>query len=151
MSLVMPELDRAVLDRRAEIAAALRKIVPGEGVIDSVEAMRPYESDGLTAYRTPPMLVALPETTAQVSEVLRYCHAEGIKEYLEGVELTSVRCALFVAGDVEPVKRLVQGESGSAYRVPGKAKIRELMGFAVSEDLAALRTAVGTAVEVSRR
>jgi len=84
-------------------------------------------------------------------EVVKRGHAEGIKEYLEGVELTSVRCALFVAGDVEPVKRLVQGESGSAYRVPGKAKIRELMGFAVSEDLAALRTAVGTAVEVSRR
>ena len=41
--------------------------------------MRPYESDGLTAYRQLPMVVVLPETTAQVSRVLRYCHAEGIK------------------------------------------------------------------------
>jgi glycolate oxidase len=79
MSLVMPDLDRAVLDRRAEIAAALRRIVPGEGVIDSASEMRPYESDGLTAYRQPPMLVVLPETTEQVSRILRYCHGEGIK------------------------------------------------------------------------
>jgi glycolate oxidase len=79
MSLVMPDLDRAVLDRRAEIAAALRRIVPGEGVIDSADEMRPYESDGLTAYRQPPMLVVLPETTAQVSRILRYCHGEGVK------------------------------------------------------------------------
>ena len=66
MSLVMPDLDRAVLDRRTEIAAALRRIVPGEGVIDSANEMRPYESDGLTAYREPPMLVVLPETAEQV-------------------------------------------------------------------------------------
>jgi glycolate dehydrogenase FAD-linked subunit len=79
MSLVMPDLDRAVLDRRTEIAAALRRIVPGEGVIDSANEMRPYESDGLTAYREPPMLVVLPETTEQVSQILRYCHGEGIK------------------------------------------------------------------------
>jgi glycolate oxidase len=79
MSLVMPDLDRAVLDRRGEIAAALRRIVPGEGVIDSANEMRPYESDGLTAYRQPPMLVVLPETTEQVSQILRYCHGEGIK------------------------------------------------------------------------
>jgi len=79
MALQMPELDRAVVDRRAEIATALRRIVPGEGVIDSATEMRPYESDGLTAYRQLPMLVVLPETTKQVSEILRYCHAEGVK------------------------------------------------------------------------
>jgi glycolate oxidase len=79
MSLIMPDLDRAVLDRRAEIAAALRRIVPGEGVIDSANEMRPYESDGLTAYRQPPMLVVLPETTEQVAQILRYCHGGGIK------------------------------------------------------------------------
>ena len=79
MSLIMPDLDRAVLDRRAEIAVALRRIVPGEGVIDSANEMRPYESDGLTAYRQPPMLVVLPETTEQVSRILRYCHSQDIK------------------------------------------------------------------------
>src|SRR5208282_4069922 len=68
-----------VLARRAAIVAALQRIVPGEGVIDSADAMRPYESDGLTAYRQLPMVVVLPETTEQVAAVLGYCHREGIK------------------------------------------------------------------------
>jgi len=79
MSVVMPELDQAVLTRRAEIVRALSAIVPGEGVISSEREMRPYESDGLTAYRQLPMIVVLPSTTEQVSRVLAYCHAEGIK------------------------------------------------------------------------
>ena len=79
MSLLMPLFDEAVLARRGEIVAALRRIVPGEGVIASEQAMRPYESDGLTAYRQLPMVVVLPETTAQVSAVLAFCHREGIK------------------------------------------------------------------------
>src|SRR3984957_4581463 len=79
MPVLMPLFDDAVLKRRAEIVAALKRIVPGEGVIASEEAMRPYESDGLTAYRQLPMVVVLPETTAQVSEVLKFCHGQGIK------------------------------------------------------------------------
>jgi glycolate oxidase len=78
MSLKMPEPDAAVLVRRAEIAAALRAIVP-EGVIDDADALRVYESDGLTAYRQPPMLVVLPHTTGQVSAILRWCHGQGVK------------------------------------------------------------------------
>jgi glycolate oxidase len=79
LAVTMPEPDRAVLERRDAIVAALRAIVPGEGVIAAEREMRPYESDGLTAYRALPMAVVLPETTAQVSRVLAYCHAQGIK------------------------------------------------------------------------
>jgi glycolate oxidase len=79
MAVLMPLADEAVLARRAEIVAALRRLVPGEGVIASEEAMRPYESDGLTAYRQIPMVVVLPETTAQVAAVLGFCHREGVK------------------------------------------------------------------------
>src|ERR1700680_2190699 len=79
MPVVMPEPDQAVLLRRERIVASLREIVPGEGVIASEAAMRPFESDGLTAYRQLPMVVVLPETTQQVAQVLRYCHAQGIK------------------------------------------------------------------------
>ena len=75
----MPEPDAEVIARRAEIARALGRIVPGEGVIDDLAALRAYESDGLTAYRQPPMIAVLPETVAQVSAVLKYCHEEGIK------------------------------------------------------------------------
>ncbi len=77
--LKMPEPDQSVLGRRAEIAEAMRRIVPGEGVITAEEERRAYESDGLTAYRQLPMLVVLPETTEQVSQILRYCHENGIR------------------------------------------------------------------------
>ncbi len=76
----MPRPDAAVLQRRAEIVEALRRIVPGDGgVIVSAPERRAYESDGLTAYRQPPLVVVLPETVEQVAAVLRYCKAEGIK------------------------------------------------------------------------
>lgn len=75
----MPKPDQEILARQAAIAAALREIVPGEGVIDSPRELVPYESDGLTAYRQVPLVVVLPETTAQVAAVLRYCSREGIK------------------------------------------------------------------------
>jgi len=79
MSLTMPKPDEGLIARRLELAEALRHIVPGEGVIDKAAELKAYESDGLTAYRQPPMLVVLPDTTQQVSEVLKYCKAEGIK------------------------------------------------------------------------
>jgi len=75
----MPEPDAGVIARRAEIARALREIVPGEGVISEEDERRPYESDGLTAYRTLPLLVVLPSTTEQVARVLRYCRDHKIK------------------------------------------------------------------------
>src|SRR4249919_3179497 len=75
----MPAPDQSVLARRDRIVAGLRAIVPGEGVIAAERELRPYESDGLTAYRQLPMVVVLPETTEQVAQILRYCHGEGIK------------------------------------------------------------------------
>src|SRR5437762_2524769 len=77
--LKMPRPDNAAIARRREIAAALRVIVPGEGVIESPVEMRAYETDGLTAYRQPPLVVVLPSTTEQVSRVMRYCHDNRIK------------------------------------------------------------------------
>ena len=76
--LVMPEPKADILARRAQIIADLRAIVPGEGVIDTETEMRPFESDGVTAYRQMPLAVVLPSTTEQVSKVLAYAHANGI-------------------------------------------------------------------------
>ena len=75
----LPEADARVLARREEIIAALRAIVPGEGVISHEREMRPYESDGLTAYRQLPLVVVLPSTTEQVAAVLKYCHDNEIR------------------------------------------------------------------------
>jgi glycolate oxidase len=77
--IAMPQPDRAVLARRLEIVSELRKIVPGEGVIDSERERRAFECDGLTAYQQLPMVVVLPEATAQLAEVLRYCKANAVK------------------------------------------------------------------------
>jgi glycolate oxidase len=75
----MPSADAAVIERRDEIVDALRRIVPGEGVIGPEAERRVYESDGLTAYRQLPLVVVLPSTVEQVAAVLRYCKGMGIK------------------------------------------------------------------------
>ena len=75
----MPTPDAAILQRRRQIAQALRRILPAEQVIDDETERRVYESDGLTAYRELPLLVALPGTTEEVSAILAYCNAEGVK------------------------------------------------------------------------
>ena len=75
----MPAPDQEVLKRRGEIVARLRAIVPGEGVIADEEELRVFECDGLMAYRQLPMVVVLPETTEQVSQILKACHELGVK------------------------------------------------------------------------
>src|SRR3954452_25113140 len=79
MTLSMPEPDQGVLARREQIIAALQAIVPGEGVITSLAERRAYESDGLTAYRQPPMIVVLPSTTEQISQIRQYCHENNVR------------------------------------------------------------------------
>jgi glycolate oxidase len=77
--LTMPVPDQAAIARRGAIAAGLRRIVAGEGVIETPIEMRAYETDGLTAYRQMPLVVVLPETTGQVAQVLRYAYDNAIK------------------------------------------------------------------------
>ncbi|MEZ5891045.1 MAG: FAD-linked oxidase C-terminal domain-containing protein, partial [Xanthobacteraceae bacterium] len=98
MSVSMPAPDGAVLARREEIVQALRRIVPGEGVIAHEREMRPYESDGLTAYRQLPLVVVLPDTTEQVAEVLRYCRDQGVKVVPRGAG-TSLSGGALPVGD----------------------------------------------------
>jgi glycolate oxidase len=75
----MPPPDAAIIARREEIAAQLRRIVAADAVIVPEDERRAYESDALTAYRQLPLLVVLPSTTAEVSAVLRYCKSAGVK------------------------------------------------------------------------
>ncbi|MCV2882325.1 FAD-linked oxidase C-terminal domain-containing protein [Actibacterium sp. XHP0104] len=74
----MPRPDAAVIGRKAQLVARLRQILPADAVIDDPTETRAYECDALTAYRCPPLCVVLPADTAQVSAVLRLCHAEGV-------------------------------------------------------------------------
>ncbi len=79
MTLRMPLPDEEMIARRQEIARAMRRIVPGDGVIDDADGLRVYETDGLTAYRQPPLLAVLPETREQVAQILAWCHANQVK------------------------------------------------------------------------
>src|SRR5205809_2535906 len=75
----MPAPDPALLARKAQIVRALQALVPGEGVIGEPAGLIPFQSDGLSAYRQTPLAVVLPETTEQVSAVLAWCQANGVK------------------------------------------------------------------------
>src|SRR5258707_5307764 len=54
----------------------LAALLPGERVLTQPEHLAAYESDGLTAFRTRPLAVAIPETTQEVIAVVRFCHEE---------------------------------------------------------------------------
>ncbi len=61
-------------DRQRAVVAALSRVLPAHALLWHAEDTTPYECDGLTAYRQQPLVVALPETEAQVAAVLRECH-----------------------------------------------------------------------------
>jgi glycolate oxidase len=71
----LPQVD-FVLQKK--ISEKLREFLPGRCVLWEQEDTQPYECDGLTAYRRVPMVVALPETEAQVQRILQTCHALGV-------------------------------------------------------------------------
>ncbi len=75
----MPQPDAGVIARRAEIIEAMQAIVLGEGVITDEDERRVYDHDGLMAYKELPLVVVLPETTGQVSAILKYCVANEVK------------------------------------------------------------------------
>jgi glycolate oxidase len=60
--------------RQAEVVAALGALLPSHALLWHREDTVPYECDGLTAYREQPLVVALPETEAELAAVLRACH-----------------------------------------------------------------------------
>ncbi len=65
----------AVRERRQkDVVAALAEALPRAAILFRHEDTVPFECDALTAYRTSPMVVVLPETEAQVAAVLKICH-----------------------------------------------------------------------------
>jgi glycolate oxidase len=74
----MPVPDATVLARKALIVERLLAILPVDAVVHDVAETRAYECDALTAYRCPPLAAVLPRSTAEVSAVLKLCHAMGV-------------------------------------------------------------------------
>jgi glycolate oxidase len=75
----LPAPKPQVLARRASIIADLARLLPADSVIGEPLRLRPYETDGLAAYRQVPLAVVLPRTTQEVAAVLRYCHTNSIR------------------------------------------------------------------------
>ncbi|WPH14346.1 FAD-linked oxidase C-terminal domain-containing protein [Variovorax paradoxus] len=71
-------------DRQSQIVRALQAHLPAHALIWHAEDTTPYECDGLTAYRQRPLVVALPETEAQVAAVLKTCHQLGVPVVARG-------------------------------------------------------------------
>jgi glycolate oxidase len=70
--------------RQAAVVSALGAVLPAHALLYRTEDTTPYECDGLTAYRQTPLVVALPETDAQVAAVLHTCHAMAVPVVARG-------------------------------------------------------------------
>jgi glycolate oxidase len=74
----LPDFDRD------EVLAAMRAALPDVAILGNEEQMRPFECDGLSAYRTLPLCVALPETIDQVRSVLLFAKRRNIPVVTRG-------------------------------------------------------------------
>jgi glycolate oxidase len=70
--------------RQREVAAALAEALPRSAILFRHEDTAPFECDALTAYRSSPLLVVLPETEAQVAAILKVCHNLGVPVVARG-------------------------------------------------------------------
>ena len=69
---------------KAELVSALARILPSASLLHDLEDLRPYECDGMAALRQLPMVVALPETEAEVVAILKVCAARGVPVVARG-------------------------------------------------------------------
>jgi glycolate oxidase len=122
MNVAAPRIDFL---RQAEVAGRLRARLPAAAVLHQAEDTRPYECDGLSAYRQLPMVVALPSTEEEVAFVLRTCHelkvpviARGAGTGLSGGALPSAEGVLLGTAKmmrilaVDPVARVARVQPG---------------------------------------
>lgn len=80
----MSEQEPGFKTDRSALARRLQLILPPHCLLLDEEDLRPYECDGLTAFRTVPAAVCLPETEEQVIDLLRTCHQMGIPVVARG-------------------------------------------------------------------
>jgi glycolate oxidase len=66
--LVEPHISKQELVRR------LAAVLPATSLLHATEDLKPFETDGMTAYRNLPLVVTLPEDEDQVRAVVRVCH-----------------------------------------------------------------------------
>ena len=65
---IQPEIENT------RLISYLCDIVPSASVLHETEDLKPYECDGLSAYRSLPIAVVLPDNIDQVQAILKLCH-----------------------------------------------------------------------------
>ncbi|MGV8711997.1 MAG: FAD-linked oxidase C-terminal domain-containing protein [Nitrosomonas sp.] len=108
-----------------ELITELRSFLPPEAVLHEIEDLKPYECDGLSAYRQLPMIVALPHTEEQIVRILQLCHVSntpvvargagtglsgGALPHAQGVLLSLAKLNRIIA--VDPFARIARVQPG---------------------------------------
>ena len=78
-SLQMPKVDSSILSKKDKIVSDIGRIINPKNVLSHPDELRPFETDGLTAYRQMPLVVVMPETVEEVSNILKYCNDNKVK------------------------------------------------------------------------
>jgi glycolate oxidase len=78
-NLVMPKINRKLVKRKENVAKDLSRIIKAENILHHEDETKPFETDGLSAYKQKPLIVVFPENTNEVSKILEYCNKEKIK------------------------------------------------------------------------
>jgi glycolate oxidase len=78
------QADTSREQRRRDVVAALKLVLPRETILFRHEDTVAFECDALTAYRTSPLVVVLPHTEAQVAATLKICHNLGVPVVARG-------------------------------------------------------------------
>ncbi len=101
----MPKIDRKLVAKKASIVQDLKKIIKEDKVLYHEDETRPFETDGLSAYKQKPLIVVFPENTKEVSKILSYCNQNRIKVVprgagtgLSGGALPTADCVLLCLG-----------------------------------------------------
>ena len=76
--LALPKVDRKLISKKLDVIADLKKIVKTENILDHEDQTRPFETDGLSAYKQKPLIVVFPENTDEVSKILSYCNKNNL-------------------------------------------------------------------------
>src|ERR1035441_7384438 len=83
----------------SDAAHRLAAILPPDRLLTRPEHLAAYESDALTAFRTSPLAVAIPETTDEVVALVRFCHQEHLPFVARGSGTSLSGGSLPVADD----------------------------------------------------
>ena len=99
-TIAMPEPAADILNRKAQIVAALEAAIGKDDVISDPMETRAYECDALVAYRCAPLAAVLPRTTEGVAAVMKVCHAMGVPVVPRGAGTSLAGGALPTADSV---------------------------------------------------